>query len=95
MPAQPMTAPRTSHDPPLTRPATAPPSLLGGSLLVSALAQFSLSADTVLSYAGLRAEALKLLWRLWWQSHQPCESPRRFKACLRLPWCDQPQKKVN
>jgi hypothetical protein len=43
----------------------------------------------------LRAEALKLLWRLWWQSHQPCESPRRFKACLRLPWCDQQQKKVN
>jgi len=41
-----MTAPRTSHDPPLTRLATAPPSLLGGSLLVSALAQFSLSADT-------------------------------------------------
>jgi len=40
-----MTAPRTSHDPPLMRPATAPPSLLGGSLLVSALAQFSLSAD--------------------------------------------------
>jgi hypothetical protein len=47
MPAQPMTVARTSHDPPLTRPATAPPSLLGGSLLVSALAQFSLSADTV------------------------------------------------
>jgi hypothetical protein len=41
-----MTVARTSHDPPLTRLATAPPSLLGGSLLVSALAQFSLSADT-------------------------------------------------
>jgi hypothetical protein len=46
--AQPMTVARKSHDPPLTRPATAPPSLLGGSLLVSALAQFSLSADTPL-----------------------------------------------
>ena len=40
-----MTLARKSHDPPLTRPATAPPSLPGGSLLVSALAQFSLSAD--------------------------------------------------
>jgi hypothetical protein len=46
-----MTVARTSHDPPLTRPATAPPSLLGGSLLVSALAQFSLSADNQLGGA--------------------------------------------
>jgi hypothetical protein len=57
MPAQPMTAPRTSHDPPLTRPATAPPSLLGGSLLVSALAQFSLSADN-LGHRNLSPQSL-------------------------------------
>jgi len=41
-----MTLARESHVPPLTRPATAPASLLGGSLLVSALVQFSMSADT-------------------------------------------------
>jgi len=41
-----MTLSRESHVPPLTRPATAPASLLGGSLLVSALVQFSMSADT-------------------------------------------------
>jgi hypothetical protein len=41
-----MTVARESHDPPLTRPASAPPSLPGGSLLVSALAQFSMSADS-------------------------------------------------
>jgi len=40
-----MTLARRSQDPPLTRPATAPPSLPGGSLLVSALVQFSMSAD--------------------------------------------------
>jgi len=41
-----MTLARKSHVPPLTRPATAPASLLGGSLLVSALVQFSMSADS-------------------------------------------------
>jgi len=43
-----MTLARESHVPPLTRPATAPASLLGGSLLVSALVQFSMSADTAM-----------------------------------------------
>jgi hypothetical protein len=51
-----MTVARTSHDPPLTRPATAPPSLLGGSLLVSALAQFSLSADNIWIGHGVRLD---------------------------------------
>ena len=41
-----MTLARKSHGPPLTRPATAPLSLPGGSLLVSALVQFSMSADS-------------------------------------------------
>jgi len=40
-----MTLARKSHGPPLTRPATALLSLPGGSLLVSALVQFSMSAD--------------------------------------------------
>jgi hypothetical protein len=40
-----MTLARESHGPPLTRPATALLSLPGGSLLVSALVQFSMSAD--------------------------------------------------
>lgn len=42
-----MTVEIPSRYPPLTRPATAYPSLPGGSLLVSALAQYSMSADTV------------------------------------------------
>jgi hypothetical protein len=41
-----MTVEIPSRYPPLTRPATASRSLPGGSLLVSALAQFSMSADT-------------------------------------------------
>jgi hypothetical protein len=40
-----MTVEIPSRYPPLTRPATAYPSLPGGSLLVSALAQYSMSAD--------------------------------------------------
>jgi len=42
-----MTLARESHGPPLTRPATALLSLPGGSLLVSALVQFSMSADSL------------------------------------------------
>ena len=42
----PMTLARKSHGPPLMRPATALLSLPGGSLLVSALVQFSMSADS-------------------------------------------------
>jgi hypothetical protein len=42
----PMTVARKHHDRLLTQPATAPPSLPGGSLLVSALVQFSMSADS-------------------------------------------------
>jgi hypothetical protein len=43
----PMTVEIPSRYPPLTRPATASRSLPGGSLLVSALAQYSMSADTL------------------------------------------------
>jgi len=42
-----MTVEIPSRYPPLTRPATAYPSLPGGSLLVSALAQYSMSADSL------------------------------------------------
>ena len=42
-----MTVARKHHDRLLTQPATAPPSLPGGSLLVSALVQFSMSADNI------------------------------------------------
>jgi len=41
-----MTLARKSYSPPLMRPATALLSLPGGSLLVSALVQFSMSADS-------------------------------------------------
>jgi len=43
-----MTVEIPTPDPPLTRPATASPSLPGGSLLVSALAQYSMSADNLI-----------------------------------------------
>jgi hypothetical protein len=56
-----MTLARKSHGTPLTRPATAPPSLSGGSLLVSALVQFSLSADT----PRLPPENHQPFWERW------------------------------
>jgi hypothetical protein len=56
-----MTLARKSHGPPLTRPATAPPSLLGGSLLVSALAQFSMSADSLVSKSWMMLAAMRAL----------------------------------
>ena len=70
---------RKSHDPPLTRPATAPPSLPGGSLLVSALVQFSLSADI----------PQHLAWRLagpW----RPCLSTDRCPRCSAVGSPDLP-----
>jgi hypothetical protein len=48
-----MTVEIPSRYPPLARPATAYPSLPGGSLLVSALAQYSMSADNAWSVDSL------------------------------------------
>jgi len=50
-----MTLAKKSRCAPLTRPATAPLSLPGGSLLVSALVQFSMSADIHFSSTSFTA----------------------------------------
>jgi hypothetical protein len=71
----PMTVAIPSHNPPLTRRVTAFPSIPGGSLLVSALAQFSMSADSQ-----------RTCHRPHWRSAAPSGS---LRAALRPP-CQGP-----